>query len=124
MASESGSDSVKEQISKIQLEPSFISNETLNLLVFVKGQENTFSRLLVLRHPAEVDGMRIERIFIHCICIDGSMIRLKTAEKVTRNLTSIIDTDEIILSGKGIDFYNYYIHFQKNALEERGHKGP
>ena len=62
--------------------------------------------------------MRIERIFIHCICIDGSMIRLKTAEKVTRNLTSIIDTDEIILSGKGIDFYNYYIHFQKNALEE------
>lgn len=124
LQSQTGSDSVKEQISKIQLEPSFISNETLNLLVFVKGQENTFSRLLVLRHPAEVDGMRIERIFIHCICIDGSMIRLKTAEKVTRNLTSIIDTDEIILSGKGIDFYNYYIHFQKNALEERGHKGP
>lgn len=115
---------VKEKIAALQFEPSFISNETLNLIVFVNDLADAFSRLLVLRHPAEVEGMRIERIFIHCICIDGNMIRLKTAEKVIRNLTSIVDTDEIVLQGKGIDFYDYYIHFQQNALEERGHKAP
>ncbi|MPN39900.1 hypothetical protein SDC9_187434 [bioreactor metagenome] len=44
------------------------------------------------------------------------MIKLKTAEKVIRNLTCIEDTNDTVLKTPFIDFYEYYIYNRRIAL--------
>jgi hypothetical protein len=47
------------------------------------------------------------------------MIKLKTSEKVTRNLTMIEDTMDTVLKKPFIDFYDYYILLKKVTIQNK-----
>ena len=61
----------------------------------------------------------IRRIFIHVIHFTSNLIALKTTKKVLRNLTTISDTDEVVLKTSYIDFFNYYIYFRQDLLKKQ-----
>lgn len=107
---------VRKQLDQFRMTSHLISNSTLNLIFFTKKKSSTFSRLLVMNHYMDYGGLKYNRIFIHVIAVDADMIKLKTSEKVTRNLTMIEDTADTIMINPFIDFYDYYILLQKRRL--------
>ena len=106
------------QINDLRLSSKIIFNNTLNIILFAQTDEALFSRLIVLDHNYHYNNNHFNRIFIHVIKIDGDMIKLKTAEKVIRNLTCIEDTNDTILNDPYVDFYEYYIYNRKVFLNK------
>ena len=107
---------IRNQLDQFRMTSHLISNSTLNLIFFTKKKSSAFSRLLVMNHYMDYGGLKYNRIFIHALAVDADMIKLKTSEKVTRNLTMIEDTADTILIKPYIDFYDYYILLQKTRL--------
>jgi len=105
------------QINDLRLSSRIIFDNTLNIILFAQSEKDLFSKLIVLDHNHHYNNNHFNRIFIHVIKIDGDMIKLKTAEKVIRNLTCIEDTDDTILSKPYVDFYEYYIYNRKVFLD-------
>jgi len=105
------------QLSEFHVNSYLVFNGTLNIILFTRHARSTQSRLLVLKKPIFESGLRFRRVFFHVLKIGGDMIRLKTSEKVTRNLTTIEDTDQLILREPFIDFYAYYINLEENRLD-------
>ncbi|MCH4206984.1 MAG: helix-turn-helix domain-containing protein [Solobacterium sp.] len=107
---------MKRQIDQFELSSDFICNNTLNIILFCSKEKDCFSKLLVLNRSIVYKGLHFSRVFVHAVNLKGNMIRIKTAEKVTRNLTLIEDTNDTVLATPVIDFYDYYIHYKKIKL--------
>jgi len=104
------------QIREFTLSSNLICNGTLNVILFADNDKSLFSRLIILSKGLSYNGLTYNRVFVHAIQINGSMLRLKTSEKVIRNLPSIIDTMDTVMKEPVIDFYDYYIYYQKHLL--------
>ncbi|NCB32764.1 MAG: hypothetical protein EOM64_02590 [Erysipelotrichia bacterium] len=107
------SQSLIRQLREYQISTVDICNYTLNVILFAADDSECFSKLITLSKEMVYKERYFARIFIHAVCLNGNMVRLKTAEKVIRNLTQIEDTNENILTDHPIDFYDYYIYGQK-----------
>jgi len=107
---------LRRQLAAFKPASRLIANGTLNVILFTKRSAALFSKLIRLERSLDYKGQRYSRIFVHALQIDGDMIRLKTAEKVTRNLTTIADTDDTVMADPPIDFYDYYIFNQRHVL--------
>lgn len=107
---------VLQQVNILRLSSKYIFNNTLNIILFTHQSAACFSELLILDHNYHYNNNHFNRIFIHILKPDGDMIKLKTAEKVIRNLTCIEDTNDTVLKTPFIDFYEYYIYNRRIAL--------
>ena len=113
------SSELKEQIKKFSFHAELVCNQTLNMIFFVRKPQHCFSKLITLKHAITIHSSVIRRIFIHVIHFTPNLIALKTTEKVIRNLTTISDTDEVVLKTPYIDFFNYYIYFRQDPLKKQ-----
>lgn len=98
------------QIENFVVDEYGVFNRTLNIVLFTKKEENTFSKLLFLRNTATIKSVKFIRIFIHSIKLDGDLIKQKSSEKVIRNLTAFKDSDNDIIFHNRYDFYDFYIN--------------
>lgn len=99
-----------------------VFNRTLNIILFVTKDRECFSKLLFLRNTGNVNHTKFVRIFIHAIKLDGDFIKLKTAEKVIRNVTCFKDIENNLLNGKYLDFYDHYILGIETDLKKRSYR--
>lgn len=107
---------VIEQLDHFQISKHLIFNYTLNIVLFTKNKSKAFSKLYVLDHYLEYDNKRFNRVFVYVIALDSDMIKIKTSEKVIRNMMTIPDVKVYILSEPFIDFYDYFILLQNNEI--------
>ncbi len=107
--------SLHSQIIEYQADEYNIVNGVMNILLFTKKQEAAFSKLILLDRKVKIRNTKFNRIYVHAVKVDGDLIKMKTVEKVIRNLTSIEDTEQIIIPEK-LDFFTYYIFDNWNLL--------
>lgn len=96
-----------------------VFNRTLNIILFVNEAEECFSKLLYLRNTGNINHTKFIRVFIHAIKLDGDFIKLKTSEKVIRNVTCFKDIENGIANDKYLDFYDHYILGVETTLKKR-----
>ena len=101
----------------LALKPSreLIVNYTLNLILFTSDKTLIQNKLVLLDRFDSLGNVRFNRIFFYSIYIGCDSIALKTSEKVIRNMSSVEDTEDIVLR-KNIDFYDYYIYRYEHGL--------
>ena len=108
-------DSIIKQINNYVIDEYSIFDETMNIVLFTRNSKKMFSKLILLNKKAYVGKLKFRRIFVYCIKLDGDMIKMKTSEKLLRNMMTIEDTDEIVIPKK-LDFYDYYIYYKQREV--------
>lgn len=108
-------ENLKKTVMKYPIDEFSISNDTLSMILFTRNDQDLFSKLIILNRRVYAGKLKFRRVFVYCVRLDGDMIKMKTTEKVMRNMLTISDTDEIVLD-KRLDFYDYYVLFKKNRI--------
>lgn len=107
------------QIDDMKIEMCNFYYGDLTLVVFCKDKSQAFSKLFFLEYYARYGEYKFNRIFFHCICIDYDLIKLKTAEKVIRNIVAYTLTTSVVANDPFIDFYDFYVYDMHNVIGER-----
>lgn len=110
---------ILKQLEHFEVNEYTVFNRTLNIILFVTDASQCFSKLFFLRNTGNVNRTKFVRIFIHAIKLDGDFIKLKTSEKVIRNVTCFKDIENGVLNDKYFDFYDHYILGIEIALKKR-----
>lgn len=108
---------VFEQIQNYQMKSKSIFNGTLSIIFFSNVRSALFSKLILLHAPVMFKHQHFSRIFVHTIKVNGDMIKLKTGEKVIRNLISNEDTMKEILELPFLKFYEFYVQLDIDSLQ-------
>ncbi len=105
-----------EQIGNLRIDLCNFYYGDLTIVVFCKNTEQAFSKLFFLEYYARYNEQKFNRIFFHCISLDYDMIKLKTAEKVIRNIVVYTLTSSVVANNPYIDFYDYYVFNAHNPI--------